>query len=100
MTLRTIDRGRRRDACAGGFAGLERLVVLNRREQRPFRVEPDGGVAGFRVDHGQLHLGVRQTTGEDPEVLVQTAAVEQLDDHLDVGRIEEPEGARVLGQLH
>src|SRR5262249_56748819 len=44
---------------------------------------------------GQRVLDVREGAIEDPEVVVQGPRVEDLDDRLDVGAVEEPEVARV-----
>ena len=42
---------------------------------------------------------VGETTGEDPEALVDDTGVEHLDHHLDVLPVEEPKVAGVGGQL-
>src|SRR5262249_17904673 len=79
-------------------AGPERRRVLDGLEGRAGRIEVGLDRTGLRVGHGQRDLDVGQASGEDPLPGVQGTAIEDLDDHLDVARVEEPEGARVGGQ--
>ena len=57
------------------------------------------GFAGVGVGHGRRDVDVGEPGREDPVVPVGRAAVEDLDDHLDVGGVEEPEVAGVGGEI-
>src|SRR4029077_10785090 len=59
-------------------------------------VGPD--LAGEGVPDGDGVGDVRERAEEDPELAVERAAVEDLEDQLDVGLAEEPEGAGVRGE--
>src|SRR5207247_7787004 len=50
------------------------------------------------VGHSQRVLDVGERAKEDPEVTIQPAAVQDLDDQLDVAACEEPEVARICRQ--
>src|SRR5579864_3918966 len=72
--------------------------VLNGGEGDALRIDVTPGCSGPGVGHGGDHLGVGEAAGEDPEVPVDGAAVQDLEQHLEVGAGEEPEGAGVAGQ--
>src|SRR5436305_1134284 len=93
-------RGSRGEARSPLGAVVESGGVLERRERRVLVVVVDLDRAGLRVGHLGVDLDVGQAAGEDPEVLVQRAGVQHLQDHLDVGVVEEPEIAGVAGQRH
>ncbi len=76
------ERGRVEDGRKGGPLGI--------------RVGPD--VAGRPIRDGDRDVEVRQAGGEEPVVAVAAAAVQRLDDELDIARLEEPEVAGLLGQ--
>src|SRR6202166_4392219 len=71
--------------------------VLDRLEGRLLRVGVGLPAAGLGVCHRDRRLDVGETSREDPEVLVECAAVEDLDASLDVRRGEAPQIARVVG---
>ena len=81
---------------AGGFVVTAVLVTLLAKEKEKDHVDSDRARLG--VGHRQRDLHVGQPAGEDPAAVVEGAAVDYLDDHLDVARAEEPEVARVCGQ--
>src|SRR5262249_38796819 len=72
------------------FAERQR-VAHAREEAGRVRVPPDD--PGHGIGDGQRVLDVREGAIEDPEVVVQGPRVEDLDDRLDVGAVEEPEVA-------
>ena len=72
--------------------------VLDGRERCALSVRVRARGAGGGVGHGGRDLDVREAGREGPVALVRRAAVEDLDDELDVGRVEEPEVAGVRGE--
>ena len=77
-------------------AGIERSGVPDARELAEGVVVRLHGT-GRRVGDGEVVLDAGEGAEEDPELLVDRAGVEDLDDELDVGLGEEPEVARVGG---
>src|SRR5512142_1454838 len=73
----------------------ERGRVLDRLEGGVRRVHIRLHLAGVHVLDRQRDLDVREAAGEDPVTVVEAAASDDLDDHLDVPRAEEPEIAGV-----
>jgi len=59
-------------------------------------VAPHGAV--FGIDDVELEGDVGERADEDPEVTVAVPAVDDLDNHIEARRIEEPEAAAVLEQ--
>src|SRR5215203_1225360 len=53
-----------------------------------------------RVGHRDPDADICQAGGEDPVAVVGAAAVEDLDDHLHIRAVEEPEVSGVVGQGH
>src|SRR5436305_2104433 len=79
--------------------GSERAGIGDAREVAAgVLVHLDG--AGLGVGDGQRVLDGGQRAVEEPELLVDGAAVEDLGHHLDVRRVEEPEPAGVAGERH
>ena len=72
-------------------ARRERGGVLDRPEGGPLGIVVLLGYAGPRVADGEAHADIGEAAGEDPVVAVRIAAVEDLDDGLDVGL--EPAGS-------
>src|SRR6202035_5612131 len=85
--------GRRRRGAEGPEA-----AGVGAPRQHPRGVEIAAASTRLRVAHCQRVLDVRERPVEDPERLVQAAAVDRLDDQFDVGRLEEPESAGVGGE--
>src|SRR5688500_18243432 len=77
---------------------LQRVRVYPWLMRRSLCVLVVPGVAGGGVLDRHLDSDVGQAAQEDPEPVVEAAAVQHLDRQLDVGRIEEPEGAGILGE--
>src|SRR5258708_7441662 len=85
---------------ASSLRTRQRAGVLDGLEGPLLGVGVGPHLAGLGVGDGDRRFDVGETSGEDPEVLVEGATVEDLDDGLDVGGGEEPEVAGVVGQLH
>src|SRR5260370_11044215 len=83
---------------ARGSRAGEGSGVLDGGESGALGVEVALGGSGPGVGHGGHHLRIGEAGGEHPEVPVDGAAVQDLEQHLEVGAGEEPEGAGVGGQ--
>src|ERR1700753_4507568 len=86
--------GRKRPPGASGTGG-EGAGVLDGLERLPLRVRVGAGDARDGVLDGEVDPDVGEAAGEDPVALVQGAAVDDLDDGLDVGGAEEPQIAGI-----
>src|SRR3954447_3877393 len=78
----------------------KRRRILNRPEGRPLRIHVGLYRPRHRVRHVDGGLDVGEAAGVDPELLIEAAGVEDLDDHLHVRGAEEPEVAGVRGQRY
>src|SRR6266540_1990108 len=80
------------------WACLERRGVLDRLERRTAGIAVRFERARLGVRYTKGHLDVRQAGGKNPGAAVEATAVERLDEHLHVSRVEEPEVAGVARQ--
>src|SRR5258708_39613623 len=71
-------------------AGAEGSGVLDRLEGGVLRIDVGPDRAGRGVGHRQIDLDVGEAAGENPEMSAEAAAIDDLDDGLDVGSVEEP----------
>src|SRR5687768_16782480 len=76
----------------------ERRRVLDRLEGSAPGIFINLRGAGLGVLDRDPHLDVGQAGGEDPEAVVEGAAVHDLEEDLDVALVEEPEVAGVVRQ--